>query len=445
VNIIIAGGGEVGRRAAEVLAEGGHDVTVIDLEAEVLSRLEESVDLRTLRGNCAHAEIIQEAGGEACDLFVAATSQDEINLLAAAPAKAVGAKKCVARVHHGPFFEQRSLDYAAHFHIDRLVCPEHLTALAIARTLRNPGAIAVESFARGQIELQQFVVEADVPAVGTRLADLHLPRGVRLAVVERDTFAFIPDGETQSAEGDVVYLIGESALIENARRLFHQSKPKRTHVVVMGGPAMGVWLCRALKGRSFSVRLFETDEERAQELARKLEHVTVVQADPTDRTVFEEENIVSADAFVALTRDDEHNILGAAQAKSQGVRQTIAVVERPTYLHLLRHVGIDQAFSPRDVAAREIEGLIEDRPVRRLASLAEGAADVYEVRATLAGEATNAPLRKIRMPAHSLVAAIQRGDQASVPGATDAVRAGDRVIVIGPQGVDKEFRRLFVG
>ncbi len=445
MNIIIAGGGEVGRRAAEVLAESGHGVTVIDLEASVLSLLEESVDLRTFRGNGAHAEVIQEAGGEACDLFVAATNLDETNLLAAATAKAIGAKKCIARVHHGSFFERRGLNYAAHFHIDRLICPEYLTALAIARTLRNPGAIAVESFARGQIELQQFVVEAEAPALGTRLADLHLPRGVRLAVVERDTFAFIPDAETTPAEGDVVYLIGESGLIENARRLFHPSKPKRNHVVIMGGSAMGVWLCRALKGRSFSVRLFETDEERAQEVARKLEHVTVVQADPTDRIAFDEENIIAADVFVALTRDDEHNILGAAQAKSLGVRQSIAVVERPTYLHLLRHVGIDQAFSPRDVAAREIEGLIEDRPVRRLASLAEGAADVYEVRATLAAEATNVPLRKIRMPAHSLVAAIQRGDRASVPGAADAVRAGDRVIVIGPQGVDKEFRKLFVG
>jgi trk system potassium uptake protein TrkA len=213
----------------------------------------------------------------------------------------------------------------------------------------------------------------------------------------------------------------------------------------MGGPALSVWLCRALRGRNFSVRLFETDPERAEELARKLDHVTVIQADPTDLTLFEEEKIAAADAFVALTRDDEHNILGAAQAKSLGTQRCIAVVERSTYMHLLQHVGIDQAFSPRHVAAREIQSLIETRPVRCLASIAEGAADVYEVRPTQNGPATDMALKNLRMPAHSMIAAIQREDQVKVPGANDKVRAGDLIIAIGPHGLDKEFRKLFAG
>ncbi len=445
MNVIIAGAGQVGRYAAEVLGGTGHNVTVIDLQPSVLQALEDTADIRTLTGNAAHADVIRNAGGEDCDLFVAATNLDELNLLSAAVAKGVGARKCLARVHHSAYFEQKGLDYAAHLGIEQLICPEYVTAMAIARMLRNPGAMAVEDFARGRVELQRFVVEASAPATGVRLAELKLPRGVRLAVIERGEHAFLPDADSRPTEGDIVHLIGETSVIEQARRLFYTGKTKRKHVVIMGGPAIAVWLCRALKGRHFSVRLFETDPARAEELAQKLDHVTVIQADPTDPAQFEEEHIGSADAFVALTRDDEHNILGAAQAKTWGTAHCIAVVERSTYMHLLQHVGIDHAFSPRQVAAREIQSLIETRPVRCLASLAEGAADVYEVRPSANGPATDKALKNVKMPAHSIIAAIQREDGVMVPGANDTIRVGDTLIAIGPHGTEKEFRRLFAG
>lgn len=445
MNVIIAGAGEVGRHAAEVLGGAGHNVTVIDLSPTVLRSLEDTADLRSLRGNCAQADVILEAGGEHCDLFIAATDGDELNVLSAAVAKAVGAAKCIARVHHSAYFTARGLDYARHFNIDRLICPEHLTARAIARMLRNPGAMAVEDFARGRIEMQQLVVEPGAPAAGVPLTELKLPRGVRLAVIERGAEAFVPDARSAATEGDIVYVFGETAVIEQARRQFQLGKTRRTHVVIMGGTPVGVWLCRAMRSRSFSIRLFETDAQRAEDLARKLDHVTVVRADPTDRAVFDEEQIGSADAFVALTADDEHNILGAAQAKSLGTKRVIAVVQRPAYMHLLEHVGIDRAFSPRWVAAKEIQRLIEDRPVQVLASFAEGTADVYEVRPTVTGQATGQALKSIRMPAHAIIAAIQRGEKVKVPGANDTVLADDTLVVIGPHGADKEIRKLFAG
>jgi trk system potassium uptake protein TrkA len=303
----------------------------------------------------------------------------------------------------------------------------------------------VEEFAQGRVEMQQCTVEPDADAIGVKLSDLKLPKGVRVAAFLRGESGFIPNRETQAEENDMVYLIGETSVIEQARKFFHRGKTKRKHVAIMGGSPISVWLCRALTGRSFSLRLFETHEPRAEELALKLDHVTVVAADPTDEGVFNEENLQAADAFVALTADDEHNILAAGQAKSLGVRQVLAIVQRPTYMHLLQHVGIDTALSPRRVAAKEIQNLIEDRPVRCLASLAEGTADVYEVRPTVQGQATDAPLKDIRLPAGVIIAAIQRGDKVKVPGANDKILAGDTLIVIGPQGNEKEIRKLFVG
>ncbi len=148
MNIIICGNGDVGSHAAEVLASEGHSITVIDLDGVRLRAAEDTMDVRTLVGNCAEATVLREAGVESADMLVAATNVDEVNLLSASIGKAMGAAKCIARVHHTAFFEQKGWDYQRQFNIDRLICPEYSTALSIARKLRNPVALAIEDFAR---------------------------------------------------------------------------------------------------------------------------------------------------------------------------------------------------------------------------------------------------------------------------------------------------------
>ncbi|HUU84013.1 MAG TPA: Trk system potassium transporter TrkA [Phycisphaerae bacterium] len=443
MNILIAGAGEVGRHVAEMLGAKKHNIVMIDTSARKLQALEDRLDLRTLRGNCAHAEVLIEAGAGKCDLLVAATNVDEVNLLSAAIGKGLGAKKCAARVHHAAFAEQRGFDYATHLGIDQLVCPEYLTSLAIARNLRNPGALAVEQFAKGRIEMQELPVEDGAPAMRTALQELRLPPGVRLAQVHRAGKSFIPKATTVIQPGDVVTLIGERAAFEQGRKAFTSGKSRRENVVIMGGSTMGVWLCRALKGPHFSVRLFEVDRERAEELSHKLEHVTVVHGDPSDPHVHEEERIGGADAFVAVTKDDEHNILASAQAKSLGVRRALASVERSAYHHLLSVVGIDKAFSPREEAAKELRKLLEAGPLRVLGTLAEGTAEVYEIQPTRRATAVGQELRNLKLPANCLVGAIQHGDAVKVPGAEDTVRHGDTVLLIGPHGLDRELKKLF--
>ncbi|MHC4107771.1 MAG: NAD-binding protein, partial [Planctomycetota bacterium] len=181
MNITICGAGQVGSKAAEALGAAGNDITVIDRDGARLRAVADSLDIATYCGNCAQADVLRETGIASADLLVAATDLDEVNLLTATIAKKLGAAKTIARVHHGPFFEQRGLNYEQDLSIDRLICPEYSTALAIASTLRNPGALAIENFARGAIEMQQFPVSKDAPAIGKPLAQLGLPSGSRLA------------------------------------------------------------------------------------------------------------------------------------------------------------------------------------------------------------------------------------------------------------------------
>jgi trk system potassium uptake protein TrkA len=445
MNIIICGAGEVGRHSAEVLAADGHNITIIDRESDKLAELEEMMDVRNLLGSGTHAEVLIEAGCESADVFIAATNIDEINLLAAAVANSLGARRTIARVHHSAYFEKRGLDYDKTLGIDHLVCPEQVTAMSIAQTLRAPGALAVERFGRGQVEMQQLPIGKDAPAVGKPLLALDLPRRARLASIERGGAVFIPDGHTQIHDGDVVTLIADIDVFAQASKLLQPEMTRRKHVIILGGTSMGVWLCRALRSKRFAVRLIEEDRQRADELAAKLDWITVLRADPADPNLLEDERVDQADAFVALTDDDEHNVLAAAQARSMGVPMAIAVQQRSTYMHLLSHVGIDQAFSPRTAAVGQIRELLSDEPIQHLATLANGVIDVYQVRVPQSGanQMIGTPLKDLRFPPKALIAAIQHGDEAHVPVADDVISAGDTVVVIGPEGVDKDLKKLF--
>lgn len=445
MNIVICGAGEVGRHAAEVLGAGGHNITIIDQSATKLAALEEILDVRHLQGSAARADVLLEAGCDDADLFIAATNIDEINLLSASLAAGVGAHRTIARVHHSAFFEAVGIDYAAHLGIDHLVCPEHTTAEAIAQTLRSPGALAVERFGRGRVELQQLPVSDNAPAIGKQLLELEMPRSSRLALIERNASAFIPGGTTVIAKDDVVTVIGALDATDAARKLFHTTKTeKRKRVMIVGGTAMGVWLCRALRSRDFSVRLIEMNRDRAEELAAKLDWITVLQGDYLEGDVLNDERLDQADAFVALTNDDEHNILLAARAKSMGADNVIAVQQRSTYLHLLNHVGVDRAFSPRATAVAQIQHLLTGGPIRRITSLAANVADVYEIRVPEAANGlTGKPLKDVKFPAGSMVAAIGRGDEVFVPGGMDLIQPGDTVIVLGPTAAEKPLKKVF--
>jgi trk system potassium uptake protein TrkA len=446
MNIVICGAGEVGGHCAEVLAAQGHNITVIDQQAETLSDLDDTLDVRNLIGNGAHADVLLEAGCAKAHLVISAMRSDEMNLLSASIAKALGAGKVIARVHHSAYFEKRGLDYARHLGIDHLVCPEFSTALAIASTLRSPGSLAIEQFAHGQLEMQQFPVSDSAKAVGTELASLKIPSSSRLVAIEREGTAFLPDAHSLIQMGDVVTLIGESAGFDKARKLFDTQTGRSRRIIIVGGTVQSVWVCRALKDRGFSIRVFERHANRAQELAEKLDWVTVLNVDAVNSDALKDERVDLADAFLALTDDEERNILAAARAKSMGVKNAVALLQRSTYQHLLSHIGIDKSFSPRTTAVNEVLRFIETGPVKHLATLAEGIVEVYELDVPIgATRSVNKPLKEVRLPAHTILAAVHRDDEVFVPGADSQIKPGDTVIAISPANARKELRKLFHG
>ena len=443
MRIIICGAGEIGSHASEVLDGNGHSIPVIDSDPAKLSSIEDRLDASTLCGNGAHADVLVEAGTADADLFVGATSDDEVNLLAASIARRLGARKTIARVHDHSYLEQSSMDYRLSLGIDRLICPEFLTAGAIAQALRNPAALAVENFADGQVEMQQFRTTPGAKSIGCMLSELPLPNGARIAAISRGREVLIPDGMTRIQEKDAAFLVANADVFDSAHQLFVGKSFSRQRVIINGGTTLAEWVCRFLRGRNFSVRLFERDPERAEALASKLDWVTVLQADPTDSGVFLEENIAEVDDFVSLLDHDEDNIIGAVLAKSRGVRQVISIVQRSHYLDLLYDIGVDRAFSPRVVAAEQLQEVLDESQVRRLTSLERGGLDLWRVRPGDKSRVLGERLRTIKLTPNWSIVAIQRGQETAVPTADDAIESGDVVLVLGRSESEADLRELF--
>jgi trk system potassium uptake protein TrkA len=436
VEIILCGAGQVGRTAAELLAAEGHSVTVVDYNVDATRRVSDTMDVRTLVGNSAQASVLEEAGVADADMLVAATQNDEINLLTAALAHRMGARRSVARVHQAAFYQTERHDYARMLGIDHLICPEYSAAQAIGRAIRNPAAMAVEQFAHGHVQMQEFTA---LKGAGGTLAELGLPQGVRVCVIFRGAEAIVPSASAEIRAGDRVVLAGNSESFQKARKLFGSDRAARG-IVVMGTSSTARWLGRALRDRAFSVRVFESDRERAEDIAERFEWMTVLNADPTDPRTFEEEHIADADWFIAATDSDEHNIISAAWARSQGVARVACVVQSPSYLQLIRHVGIDHAFSPRKSAVDEIVGLLDRRQVRTVSSLAPGVLDIYVANLDGLCPFLDTPLKDVKALPGWIVAGVQRSDGGDdpdasfVPTATDRLQAGDSMLIIGPSG-----------
>ncbi len=444
MNIIICGAGEIGAHAAESLSkERSNNITLVDTNPDRMRPIEDSLDVATYCGNCARADVLSEAGAATADLVLAATDQDEVNLLAASLAKGLGAKKSIARVHHAAFFQHRGLDYETQLGIDRLMCPEYSTAQAVARKLRNPGAVAIEEFARGRIEMQELISDGKGSAVNRRLADVGMPSGSRLALIRRKKEAFIPEATSVVVQGDSIILVANADVFEDARKRFKAERGPRRKIAIMGGPSMAVWLCRSLRDRSFAIRLFERDRARAEELAEKLPWVTVINADPTEKTIFEDESLAQVDIFVSLLDNDEANIIASVLAKTRGVPTVIPVVQKSKYLDLVYDIGIDHAFSTRLVAGQEIDQMLDRSSVRKLGTLSAGAVEVFRVLMVEGSRGIGKSLREIDLSPDFVVAAIQRGADAFVPGADDRLAEGDVILVAGRSEREQTLEAIF--
>ncbi len=443
MRIVVFGAGTVGTWIADLLCQHRHRVTVVDSDPICARRINEELDVRAITGSASQSSVVFQADVIGADLCLAVTGQDEVNMVAASMAKAMGARRTVARVYAPVFRDMSTFDYQRHFKIDRLLSLEHLTATELARGIRNPGAVMVEYFARGALEVQELVVQEKAAALGRPLRDLGLPRGVRIGSISREGKMWIPGAADIIEPSDRVSLIGRREDVDTTKNIFQEKQTPKQGVVIAGGGETGYHLARALAGREFAVLMMETSKKRCEFLAANLRHVTVVEADATRRSILEEERVGSADIFVACTGDDESNIMAGVEARDIGAGTVMAVVGRPDYANVVGKLGIDMAVSPRDVMARQVLGFLNTGQIISRTSLAGGSIGVLELEVGEGSMATQHVLANLQLPDQCLITAVIREDYVRVPGADDRLRAGDIVVALMEDAVVEEVEQAF--
>jgi trk system potassium uptake protein TrkA len=445
MNIIIVGAGTIGQSIAEVLLTLGEDVVVIDLQKEALERLEERLDVQTIRGDGCDPAVLKAARVEGSHVVMALTRDERSNLLAATVAKRLGAAKSIARVRSPHFLRPEGFDYREALGIDLVICPEVLTAAQIVKYLDNPDALALEFYAQGKVQLVKIELEADHPYCNKTPRELNLPGGVLVVLVTRGSGVLIPKGQTTFLAGDKITLLGKSGALNTMKPGRGRSPQGRfKNVTIAGGGRTGALLAAALEGKIPNVKLLEWNLDRCRELAAQLDKTTVLHGDATTRSFLTEERVGQADVFVAAMQTDEDNIMASLLARNLGAGKCVAIVKRPDYTPLLvENTKIDLALSPREVTAGRVLALMKRGLIQNISLLEDGRAEVIEFRAGPRSPLIGKPLKEIVFPDGCLVGMIGRGNTVRIGRGDDKILAGDTVIMLTLAEVSKEVEALF--
>lgn len=448
MKIIIVGAGEVGQQLCATLSGSSHEVTVIEEVPEVAQKLDEELDVRVICGNGSYAGTLVKAGVKDCDYFLTMTSDDRTNLISSSLAKALGARTTIARIHDQTYNDNSLINYQGHFGIDYLLNPEALSAVELAKAIRNPGRVAVENLARGQIEVQQFKIHSKSKLTGKPLKDLNMDPRIRIGYILSGDRQEVAHANTVLEPGDLVTVFGEPQVLFATRSKFNPDEESDTlRVVLYGGGETAIALVRLLSHPRFKIRILEKDAQQCQALAEQFSRVTVIHGDATSLRLMEEEQIGNADYFVACTKDDEANVMTCLQASKLGVKHAMLLINRADYIDVLDRLketlGLELVVSPRIATANEVLRYTSRSAYIEMARLPNKAGRIIEVKIPPNSAIDGKAVRDIQWPKNCVAVALIQKSVAKVPGADDVIAGGDRLVVIVRQEQLPELLKLF--
>ena len=436
MKIIILGAGQVGRTAAYHLSrEEANDVTVVDLDEDVLRDLQDRLDIRTVSGNAASPRILEAAGIAGTDILVALTNSDEINMLACQIAWTLyRTPKKIARVRSADYTERDKLFSENGVAVDVWISPEQLVTEYVARLIRYPGTLQVLDFADGRVRLVGIRALQGGPLVGQALRTLreHIPSAdARVAAIYRAGKSVKPEAETVIEDGDEVFFIAARDDIRVVMKELRREEAPARRVVIAGGGNIGLRLASALEGKN-QVKLIERDGKRARRVSELLNRTIVLHGDAADEELLLEENIDNTDVFAALTNSEEANILSAMLAKRLGAHKVMALINKPSYAELIESGSIDVAISPQSVTIGSLLAHVRRGDVVRVHSLRRGAAEALEI--VVHGDADSSKvigrcIEDIALPGGTTLGAVVRGEEVIIAHHDTTVQPDDHLIL----------------
>ncbi|KFZ36168.1 potassium transporter peripheral membrane component [Shewanella mangrovi] len=447
MKIIILGAGQVGGTLAENLVGENNDITIIDHDRARLRALQDKFDLRVVVGHGAHPGVLREAGAEDADMLVAVTNSDECNMSACQIAYTLfGTPTKIARIRSEQyltiqdklFIDSETKNTEAKlrggFVIDELIAPEQLVITYIHRLIEYPGALQVRDFADGKVSLVAVRAYYGGPLVGNALAALreHMPNiDTRVAAIFRQGRAIMPRGTTIIEADDEVFFVADSRHIRAVMSEMQKLDNSYRNVMIAGGGNIGQGLAKKLE-RNHSVKLIEHRQERAEALSEALENTTVFCGDASDQELLLEEHIDQTDVFIAVTNDDEANIMSALLAKRLGAKKVMVLIQREAYVDIVQEANIDIAISPQQATISALLTHIRQGDICNVYSLRRGAAEAIEAIAhgdPGTSKVVGRQVGEIKLPPGTTIGAIVRNEEVLMAHDRTVIEQGDHVIL----------------
>ncbi|HYQ39233.1 MAG TPA: Trk system potassium transporter TrkA [Pseudomonas sp.] len=444
MKIIILGAGQVGGSLAEHLASEANDITVVDTDGERLRDLGDRLDIRTIQGKGSYPTVLRQAGADDADMLVAVTNSDETNMIACQVAYTLfNTPTKIARVREAAYLTRGGLFGNEAIPVDVLISPEQVVTNYIRRLIEYPGALQVLDFADGKAQLVGVRAYHGGPLVGQQLKQIraHMPTiDTRVAAVYRRDHAIIPQGDTVIEADDEVFFIAARSHIRAVMSELQRIEDSYRKVVIAGGGHIGERLAEAIESR-YQVKIIEMSPARCRYLSDALESTIVLQGSASDRDLLVEENIADADLFLALTNDDEANIMSSLLAKRLGARKVMSLINNPAYVDLIQGGEIDIAISPQLATIGSLLTHVRRGDIVAVHSLRRGAAEAIEAIAHGDAKSSKVVGRKVAevpLPPGTTIGAIVRADEVLIAHGDTLIESGDHVLLFL---VDKKYIR----
>lgn len=444
MKIVIIGAGEIGYDLASVLSTEKHDVTVLDRDKDSLVRVADSLDVLTIEGNATSVKDLVSANVGEADILISVTSIDEVNMISGMIGKRLGAKMVIARIRSDEFSDDEAPLTPSDLGIDVMIHPELSAAQEIAQLLRRSSASDIINLADNRMQLIGIRLEKNSPLIGKTLneyASIHAELIFRVVAIGRRGRTIIPNGSVKLQNYDQIFILAETKDINDVVKTTGKKETELHSVMIAGGSGMGAMIARLLcadKTKDWSIKLIEPDYDTAEELAIELKQVMVLHGNPTDPDLLATEGISDMDAFIAVTDDEESNIISCLMAKHLEVKKTVALVSKPDFIPLAQTIGLDAVINKKVAASNEIHRYVRRGRVISVTELRGIKAEVIELQANEKSGVTKKPIKKLKLPDGCVVGGVLGNGDVEIATGETQVQANDRVIIFClPASVDK--------
>jgi len=451
MNVIVCGAGQVGSNIARHLANENNQVTVIDQSPELVRKLTDSSDVAGVVGFASHPGVLERAGASEAELLIAVTYADEVNMVACQVAHSLfSVPTKIARVRAQGYLSAEWADLFSrdHMPIDVIISPEIEVARAMRHRLLAPGTFDMIPLANGRVRVIGIRVDEDCPIINTPLRQLTtLFPDLHMTVVSiiRGRTTIVPTGDDEMIPGDEVYFVVAGDHVARAMAAFGQEETPTHRIVIVGGGNIGLFLAQELEKNDphVAAKIIEVRRDRAETVVQRVNKTVVVNGSALDLEILDEVNVQNADSIVAVTNDDEVNILSALLAKRAGCKRAIALVNNPTFEPLISTLGVDVVVNPRAITVSTILQHIRRGRIHSVHSLREGIGEVVEAEALDTSSVVGKEIRQVRGDKSIIIGALLRGADVVIPRGGTVIQSGDRVVLFAARDAVKTVEKIF--